>query len=222
MLLEAILRNSSPVSLRIAVLALILVVSILQALNPSWLTTNRVLASLPIQRFKWKSETFLSSALNRTASLISTSLAFSILIFAHFIRPEFFGESSEILSFVQLFVLVLALFVLKLLGMKLFFSLHEQTDAGTMVIDYQYAFNQLLTLGLVVIVCFDVFVLRLSSPIYITVSVIVALVFLLRLLGNILMLLNNFNYPIISLFIYLCAFEIIPMLAVAKVLFENS
>lgn len=221
MLLELTLRNSSPVSLRIAVLFLLLVILSLQAVNPSWFATNRILASLPIQRFKWKSETFLSSSFNRSISLVCSTLAFSVFIYAHYFQPDT-GSFGSQYSFLALVAIVLGLFLAKLLGTILFFGLHEEQEMGIMVVDYSYAFNQLIAILLFVVLCFDVFVLRLSGPLYIGVSIAIGILYLLRLLGNILMLLNNFNYPIISLFIYLCAFEIIPMLAIAKVLFVNS
>ena len=203
-------------------MAVIIVISSFHAINSSWIRTNRVLAALPIQRFKWKSETFLSSAFNRTASLVSSSIAFTILIYAHFVQPDLIPIKSPSSSFFQLLLIVVLFFLIKLVAMKLFFTLHEEDDIGTKVIDYQYAFNQLLSLFVLAVLCFDVFIFRLSTALYITLCIIIALVFLLRLLGNILMLLNNFNYPIVSLFIYLCAFEIIPMLVVAKVLFDYS
>lgn len=125
-------------------------------------------------------------------------------------------------SFLQLFIIVAILFVIKLGGMKVFFALHQEDKTGTMVIDYQYAFNQLIALVLCVVICLDVFFFKLNNPFYLTVSVIIGLLYLARMFGNIILLLNEFQYPIVSLFIYLCAFEILPMLIIAKVLFVNS
>lgn len=208
--------------LRIAALVLVALLAIFYSIQPQWLETNRILASLPIQRFKWKSETFLSSGLNRTTSLISASLAFSIFIYSHYSQEELFLQTSLDTGFIQLLVIVILLFLFKLLGMKLFFGLHQEERTGTIVIDYQYAFNVIISVLLCLVICIDVFFFRLSSPFYITVSIVIGLIYLLRMFGNIILLLNEFNYPIVSLFIYLCAFEILPMLGIAKVLFVNS
>lgn len=222
MLLELLGRNIATLDIRIASIFLVLAILSLFSLQPQWITTNQILASLPIQRFKWKSEVFLSSAFNRTFSLISTSLAFSIFIYSHYNQPDMIDVQLLNTSFLQLFIIVAILFVIKLGGMKVFFALHQEDKTGTMVIDYQYAFNQLIALVLCVVICLDVFFFKLNNPFYLTVSVIIGLLYLARMFGNIILLLNEFQYPIVSLFIYLCAFEILPMLIIAKVLFVNS
>lgn len=222
MLLELLTRNASPVDVRIASLLLLLSIVALFGLQPQWVNTNQILASLPIQRFKWKSETFLSSAFNRSFSLITSSLAFSIFVFSHYAQPDILQFRLFDTSFLELFVLVVLLFLIKLGGMKVFFALHQQHKTGTMVIDYQYAFNQLISLLLCLVICLDVFFFRLSHPFFITVAVIIGVLYLARMFGNIILLLNEFDYPLVSLFIYLCTFEILPMLVIAKVLFVNS
>ena len=194
----------------------------LYAVNPSWLATNRVLIALPIQRFKWKSETFLSSNFNRYSSLITTAIAMALLIRSYFYSP---GENMVLsgeFMFIGLICAVIAIFFLKFLSLKLFFYLNEDPEVGTMVIDYQYAFNQFIGLLVFIGICLDFFYFKLNSPIQDILIYLLGFLYLLRLLGHIVLLINKMSYPIISLFIYLCAFEIAPMLVLAKVLFESS
>ncbi|MFY0644029.1 MAG: DUF4271 domain-containing protein [Bacteroidia bacterium] len=215
-------REMPALSIKIALLVLLVLFTVLYAVNPSWLVTNRVLIGLPIQRFKWKSETHLSSNFNRFASLITTAFAIAILIRSYFFTPSETMVFSSELVFIGLICAVIIVFLLKFLSMKLFFYLNEDHEVGTMVIDYQYAFNQFIGLVVFLAVCLDLFYFRLNSPIQYILIYVLGFLYLLRLLGHIVLLLNKMSYPIISLFIYLCAFEIAPMLVVAKVLFENS
>lgn len=150
------------------------------------------------------------------------SLAFGIFIYSHFMSSSLAFFENEALNFSVFLIVIAALVGLKLLTMKTFFFVHDQEEIGTMVIDFQYAYNFLLSLILVIVIAADLYFYRLSNSLYITASIVVGILFLMRLMGSILLLLNKFTYPIISLFIYLCAFEIVPMLVIAKVIFVKS
>jgi hypothetical protein len=222
MLAELILRNEAPLIFRFGALLLIFSFMVFYAIHNNWLRTNWVLATLPLQRFRWSSESFLSSSFNRIASIATYTMAFGILAYAHFAKDSMVFSNSETINFLFYVGIVGAAIASKLVLMKLFFFLHDNDEIGIMLIDYQYAFNQLITIFATLLVCLDVFYFRLDNPVFTIGLIIMMTLFLTRLLGSILLLLNNFSYPIISLFIYLCAFEIVPMLVVAKVLFVIS
>ena len=218
--LDLILRNESPISIKIVALGLLLVIFALYAVNPSWIVTNWVLASLPIQRFKWKSEPLLSSSFNRFSSA-----AISVLVLGAFFHSRL--DLASIMLFdqailAQLWLYLAIIFVVKLGLNTLFFGLHESMEIGRRLIDFQYAFNLFGAFLLTLWMCVDVFYLRLAYPFFIHVSIALLVLFLVRISGSILLLLNNFDFPLIALFIYLCAFEITPVLLLAKVIFEIS
>lgn len=219
---DVITRFNVPVELRIGVLVLLTVFFALYVLSPSWLASNWILSTLPVQRFKWKSETLLSSSFNRAGSVLTTTLALGLLIAGRFHPADapVFGWTS--LPLLELFLILLALFALKMYAMKFYFRLHDQSDLGAIVIDYHYGFNQISSLALTSVLCLDVFIFRLHSELHLLIAGVIGLLFVLRLLGTIILLLNKFDYTIISLFIYLCAFEIAPALIGLKLIFENS
>ena len=75
---------------------------------------------------------------------------------------------------------------------------------------------------MIFVLLIDVFYENLSSN-YLSILLVVSLLyFLVRLFGTIVLLQNNFKYSIFTLFVYLCAFEIVPALVIVKVLFVNS
>ena len=117
------------------------------------------------------------------------------------------GSSSKILPF---------------LANKFYFSLHNSSSLGDQIIDYQYSLNQWFTLVVGCLLIFDIFYLKLNSSVFLFITIIAGIYFLLRLFGTILMLQNNFKYPILTVFVYLCTLEIVPALVIAKVLFVNS
>ena len=82
--------------------------------------------------------------------------------------------------------------------------------------------TQWFTLIIGSLLIFDIFYLKLNSSVILIITIIAGIYFLLRLFGTILMLQNNFKYPILTVFVYLCTLEIVPALVTAKVLFVNS
>ena len=218
--LEIIGRAETPMVLRVALLTMLVLMSLLFSTNPTWLVTNRVLAILPIQRFKWKSETFLSSNFNRFGSIVSASLLLAVLLRSYYLEPQDNFLLSENIFFLGLLVLLLLSFLIKLGCMQLFFHLHAEDELGTRVIDFHFAFNQIVGILLFALLCFDVFYLRLHGGFdqYLLYGLGVA--FLLRTGGHAILLLNNLSFPPLSVFIYLCAFEIAPVLLVVRAVFK--
>ncbi len=219
---DNIIRNTLPLELKIALLAVIGLLALMYSANSSWITTNRLLASLPIQRFKWKTETYLNSSLNRFGSLVTSAIILSILVRSYFLSPQenFMLDSS--IYFIGLCCLIILLFLFKWLSMSLYFRLHQQEEIGTLSLDYQYAFNQLVGILVFALLCLDLLYFHFDSPIKVILIYVIALAYLARLFGHIALLINNLSYPLLSLFIYLCTFEIAPALVITKVLFENS
>lgn len=207
-------RMVSPVESRVAMLILLAAFSSIYILKPSWLGTNIVLFSLPIQRFKWKSENLLSSRLNRYVSGIGMTCALSIFAFTHW--KQIGGQWD--FGFYEILFLTLALFVLKHYAMKLFFLVHEETGISSVLIDYQSAFNQIITLIFVAFLCADIFYLKGSFSALSMIGYGIVALFIVRLAGSFTLLINHFDRPFLSHFIYLCAFEIAPLLILVKIL----
>ncbi len=93
---------------------------------------------------------------------------------------------------------------------------------GDYTIDFQYSINQFFSFIVSAIMLAAAFYGGLDRGIMTISLVAVVVLFLTRLFGTILILQNNFTYPLIGVFIYLCTFEIVPMLVAAKVLFVDS
>ena len=134
-ILELTSRISSPLSARIALLVLLGVIFLIYTVRDSWLRTNVVLFSLPLQRFKWQSESLLSSRFNRYVSAFSASLAMGIYLYSHLFYSTTGRTGGFMLGFYELIFLILGLFFLKHYGMKLYFLIHEETQISSVVID---------------------------------------------------------------------------------------
>ena len=212
--LEWTIRTVSPLDLRLGVLALLLVYFVVHALNPMWIATNQVLATLPVQRYHWKSETLLSSVPNRITSALASILAMGLLIQADF-HTELEILGGGLPSLLGLLALV---YLLKFIGIRLFFRLHDCPELAEQLIDYQYGFNMLATVPLAAYLSIDVFAFHQSLSNGDPILIVILLLYFVRGVGIVVLLINKFNYPSIALFIYLCAFELGPLLVCAKVL----
>jgi hypothetical protein len=222
LLLDLILRNEIPLALRLALLGMILLITVLYILVPHWFTSMRLLAYLPIQRFAWQSEKHTVNNFFRISSILSISIVYAIFIFAHVESEKLFLLENGSLNFLIVWGAILFLTALKFFLNSYYFGIHQHQNLGNLVVDYQYSINQIFALLLGVILLVDVFYFNLESALFLVAVVVVLVLFLIKLFGTILMIQNNFNYPILSLFVYLCTFEIVPILIVAKVLFVNS
>lgn len=222
MLAELLLRNEAPIILRIALLITMAVVGIVYSFIPNWFGAIRSLAALPVQRFAWQSEQHRSSSLFRFSSIISITAIYTIFIFTHLFSQKLVLTENSTLNLVFIWLAIAALTISKFLLNKYYFFLHESSNLGDLIIDYQYSINQFFAFIVGIFLILDVFYFGLASNLYIVAIVGLLFLFLIKLFGIILMLQNNFTYPILTLFVYLCTFEIVPMLIAAKILFVNS
>lgn len=222
MLNELILRNETPIILRVALLVTLAVVGIVYSFIPNWFSAIRTLATLPVQRFSWQSEEHRSSGLFRFGSIISITAVYTLFIFTHLYSQKLVLTENSTLNFVLIWLAIALLTLTKFLFNKYYFHLHNTASLGDLIIDYQYSINQFFAFLVGIFLIIDVFYFGLESNLYIVAIVGLLILFLIKLFGVILLLQNNFAYPILTLFVYLCTFEIVPMLIAAKVLFVNS
>jgi hypothetical protein len=180
------------------------------------------LAILPFQRFAWQSEKFMTNNIFRLSSILSLSIFVSIAISSYQLGNSKLENLDSIVTLLWVFPAVILLSLVKFVSNYSYFSIHKEDKTANLVVDFQYSLNQWFALLLGILLIVDVFYFRLHSNIYGAILVIAGLYFLVRLFGTILVLQNNFNYSILTVFVYLCTFEIVPALITAKVLFVNS
>lgn len=221
-MLELVIRSETPIALRVALLAILLIIGFLYAFIPNWFTSIRLLAYLPIQRFSWQSEKYTYNNIFRFSSILSITSVYAAFIYAHLLTQKFIWFENNSSNFLIIWVAILVLTLLKYILNKYYFNFHGEGPLGELIIDYQYSINQIFSLILAAILLVDVFYFRLDSQLFYFSIVAILSLFLIKLFGTILMLQNNFKYPLLTLFVYLCSFEIVPMLIAAKILFVNS
>lgn len=219
---ELILRNSTPLEVRLILLCTLLLVAFFYIVNREWFTSMRLLSLTPFQKFNWESEKYSVNYLYRTSSLISIVLCVSIAIKGYQLGTVTLKNLSFDNNFLFILLIILVLFLIKFVANKIYFSLHEIDDLGDRIIDFQYSINQWFSLVLLGLFLVDFFYLKLGSDILILTIFLSALYFLIRLFGTVIIFQNNIRQPIITVFIYLCTYEISPALVIAKVLFVNS
>ena len=215
---ELILRNQSPLFIKVVLLCILVILVIFYTVNRSWFISLKSLALLPFLRFGWQSEKYSADLIFRISSFLISVLIISSAIYSYNLT------STDTLSstYIEITLIITLLFVVKFIANSLYFSLHNSISTGSQLVDFQYSLNQWFTLLVIFILLIDVFYENLSSN-YLNVLLIVSLIyFLARLFGTILLLQNNFSYSIFTLFVYLCTFEIVPALVIVKVLFVNN
>ncbi|HBN03135.1 MAG TPA: hypothetical protein DD396_03740 [Bacteroidetes bacterium] len=215
---ELILRNQSPLFIKVVLLCILVILVIFYTVNRSWFISLKSLALLPFLRFGWQSEKYSADLIFRISSFLISVLIISSAIYSYNLT------STDTLSstYIEITLIITLLFVVKFIANSLYFSLHNSISTGSQLVDFQYSLNQWFTLLVIFILLIDVFYENLSSN-YLNVLLIVSLIyFLARLFGTILLLQNNFRYSIFTLFVYLCTFEIVPALVIVKVLFVNN
>ena len=215
---ELILRNQSPLFIKVVLLCILVILVIFYTVNRSWFISLKSLALLPFLRFGWQSEKYSADLIFRISSFLISVLIISSAIYSYNLT------STDTLSstYIEITLIITLLFVVKFIANSLYFSLHNSISTGSQLVDFQYSLNQWFTLLVIFILLIDVFYENLSSN-YLNVLLIVSLIyFLARLFGTILLLQNNFRYSIFTLFVYLCTFEIVPALVIVKVLFVND
>ena len=215
---ELILRNQSPLFIKVVLLCILVILVIFYTVNRSWFISLKSLALLPFLRFGWQSEKYSADLIFRISSFLISVLIISSAIYSYNLT------STDTLSstYIEITLIITLLFVVKFIANSLYFSLHNSISTGSQLVDFQYSLNQWFTLLVIFILLIDVFYENLSSN-YLNVLLIVSLIyFLARLFGTILLLQNNFRYSLFTLFVYLCTFEIVPALVIVKVLFVNN
>jgi hypothetical protein len=219
---QLIAREQSPLFIRIALLLTLVCLVFLYALNRNWVTSMVQLAILPFQRFAWQSEKFMTNTIFRLSSILSLGIFISIGISSYHLGNSKLENYDSIVTLLWIFPTVILLSLVKFVSNYSYFSIHKEDKTAHLVVDFQYSLNQWFALLLGILLLVDVFYFRLHSNIYGVILIIAGLYFLVRLFGTILVLQNNFNHSILTVFVYLCTFEIVPALVTAKVLFVNS
>jgi len=67
----------------------------------------------------------------------------------------------------------------------------------------------------------DVYYYGLISNLYLVVLILLLTYLAMRFIGTTIILINNFSYPILTVIVYLCTFEIISVMIFVKVSFDN-
>jgi hypothetical protein len=219
---QLVLRHEIPITIRVGLLSALVLIALVSVLNENWLVFMLKLTLLPIQRFSWESAKYSANLTFRASSILSSALVLTIVIITYQLGD--YGDTDPYSSsyFFWLLLAVFILFLSSLGANKLYFYLHKKQEIGERVLDYQYALNQWFSFIVGGLLLADVFYLHLHSILFVLITSLLGIYFLLRLFGTILMLQNNIDYPILAVFIYLCTFEIVPALVICKVLFVNS
>ncbi len=219
---DLVLRQEVPIAVKVVLLVVLLCATILFAFDERWGDSIRHLAAIPFQRFNWQSEQFLGNPVIRITSLLLSSLTIAAFIFAYNLGEHYNYENSSFIDFIKILVVVLLFSTVKFGFNYSYFRLHKSSGVGSQLTDFHFSINQILSLVLGTLLLVDVFYNRLHGNFFYFLVGIGSLFFLIRLYGTILLLQNNFRYPILTLFVYLCTVEIVPTLIVAKILFVNS
>ncbi len=220
-IVQLVLRNAVPAHLKALLLLLLFCVVLFYVANARWFESIRYLASIPMQRFNWQSEQFLGNTLFRVTSIFQSVLTTGIFIYTYNLGERFGYQPNQLASFLAITLCVALYYLLKFGSTAIFFKIHHNTKLGSQLLDFHFSLNQLFSLLLGTLLFVDVFYARLDSSIYYFILTIALIYFLLRLYGTTLLLQKSFNYPILTVFVYLCTFEIVPALVIIKVLFIN-
>ena len=221
-LAEIMLREQTPLSVRLGLLVCLLVLAFFYVVNRSWATSLRLLSLLPFQKFGWQSEKYGSDHVFRLTSFASIVGVTSLAVHGYQLGQRFLDSDDQGVGVVVALGVVLLLFALRFVLNVGYFKMHDSQKMGEQVVDFLYAVNQWFSLAALGILLLDFFYYNLDSPLLTVLSVLTIIYFLVKLFGTIVILQNNFSYPILSVFVYLCTFEIVPALVVVKVLFVNT
>lgn len=218
---ELILRNEVPDVLKFSLILALLLIAFIYVLIPNWFIHIKHLAVIPIQRFQWQSEKYNESIIFRLSSFFSVTLIFSIAIFSYLPNVQWFKDFTDTMRFFTIHGSVLGLFIAKLMLDYFYFYLHKAKQTFNLIFDYQYGINQIFAIIIGGITLVDVYSYGLISKFYIVVLITLLIYLTLRFIGTTIILINNFSYPILSVIVYLCTFEIISIMVFMKILFYN-
>lgn len=199
----------------------LLIIALTYVLIPNWFLHIKLLVLIPVQRFQWQSEKYNENILFRLSSFFSSTFIFSITIFSYLPNLHWLDHFMTTTKFFVIYGSITGLFILKIVLDYFYFFIHKATKTMNLAIDYQYGLNQLFAIIIGIITVVDVYFFRLLSNGYLLALTTLAIYLLLRFVGTTIILINNFSYPILTVIVYLCTFEIISIMVFMKVLFDN-
>ena len=218
---ELILKYDIQGVIKFSLLIALLLIAFIYVLIPNWFNYIKILVLIPLQKFQWQSEKYNENSVFRLSSLFSSTFIFSIVIFSYLPELKWLENYSKTSNLFIIFGCVIGLFILKLIIDYLYFYLHKAKKAMHLIVDYQYGLNQLFAIIIGSITLVDVFFFGLTSDLYLLAKVLLAIYLFLRFSGNAIILANNFGYPILTVIVYLCTFEIVLIMIFMKILFNN-
>lgn len=220
---ELILRPNAPLWIKFVYLTLVVSLSLYIGFRRGWFMLLLDMASAPFSRYKWKIDNLNISADIIIISILSYSFITGLLFES--LLPGISNSLSIIPSLNNLLGLVttiVLLLTIKIVLVILFFVAHKQKEEGLQLMNFHLGFNQILIfiasiwLGIVIFYFnFSQFGLTIILWIY-------GAFWAVRLYGTILFLLMKFQYSVVTIFTYLCAFEIMPYIVVARIIFMNN
>ena len=218
---DLILRNEIPNILKFSLILALLLIAFIYVLIPNWFLHIKHLALIPIQRFQWQSEKYNEDIIFRISSFFFVTLVFSIAIFSYLPNVHWFKNFTEIMRFFTVYGGILSLFIVKLMLDYFYFYLHKAKQTFNLIFDYQYGINQIFAVLIGSITLVDLYYYGLISNLYLVVLILLLTYLAMRFIGTTIILINNFSYPILTVIVYLCTFEIISVTIFVKVLFDN-
>jgi hypothetical protein len=218
---DLILRYEIPNVIKLSLIIALLIIAFIYVQIPNWFLHIKHLVLIPIQRFQWQSEKYNENVVFRLSSFFSSTLIFSIAISSYLSSIQWLTNSTDTLKFFIIYGSIIGLFIIKLILDYFYFYLHNAKQSFNLIIDYQYGLNQLFALIIGGITLVDVYSFGLISKLYLVALIVLLIYLTLRFIGTIIILINNFSYPILTVIVYLCTFEIVSIMVFMKVLFEN-
>ena len=148
---ELILRNQSPLFIKVVLLCILVILVIFYTVNRSWFISLKSLALLPFLRFGWQSEKYSADLIFRISSFLISVLIISSAIYSYNLT------STDTLSstYIEITLIITLLFVVKFIANSLYFSLHNSISTGSQLVDFQYSLNQWFTLLVIFILLID-------------------------------------------------------------------
>lgn len=178
------------------------------------------MATSPFSKFQWKLENLNISMDIIVISILSYSIVTSLLLES--LLPNIsiaVSEFTKIHHQLGSVLFVIVLLILKIVAVIIFFKAHDQTEHGLQLVNFQLGFNQILIFIAMIWLGVVIFYLNFLQFGIFIVLWIYGIFWAFRLYGTILFLLLKFNYSVVTIFTYLCAFEIMPYILVSRIVF---
>ena len=223
MILEILFRPNAPLWVKFFYLLFVFFIGLYAGLRKGWFSLLFEMAVAPFSRFKWKMDNLKIPFDLVIFSLLSYT--FITVLLMESLLPNLSQVMAVYFGVYPLFGLILAILmalVLKIVLVYFYFAAHKQAEEGIHLINFQLGFNQILIFIATIWLSIVIFYLRFSPLGLDLVIWIYGVFWAFRLYGTILFLLIKFNYSVITIFAYLCTFEIIPYILVARIVFMIS